>query len=131
MKKILLVLMLAAVFFTACKKDSHTTSNELIIGKWTFLPTTFDVYTNGSLSSTSTQDYTLQDYADFKINGTFESHVYGNVYNDQYKITGDTLVFNNLNKAKIKILTSTNLSYYFTENINATQYRISTFNLKK
>ena len=71
MKKILSIIIFVTIFFTACKKDSPSTANELIIGNWSFLPTTYDVYTNGSLSSTSSQYYTLQDYANFKINGTF------------------------------------------------------------
>ncbi len=131
MKKYLLYIIIILAFIPGCKKDRPTGANGLIIGKWSFLPTTYETYTNGLISHTSTQYYTLTDYAEFKSNGSFQSQSNGTTYFNQYSILGDTLIFDNINKVKIKTVTENSLSYYSRSEINATQYRITTFNFKK
>ena len=95
------------------------------------LPGLYEGYINGSLTSTNTQQYEASDYVEFQNNGTMLSKVYGNIFNDQYKVENDSLVINSIRKAKINTLTANSLSYSFIEHLSATHYTRIIINLKR
>ncbi|WP_026902553.1 hypothetical protein [Pedobacter glucosidilyticus] len=69
MKKIqllflLLVTLATSVTFTSCKKDDGPDNQTLLVKKWYYKS-----YASGDFSTTS---FYLDDYWDFKANGTFE-----------------------------------------------------------
>lgn len=127
------VFCLLLLGFLACKKSPAPTPDpvNLLTGKWTLLPATFEVYTNGTLSNSSTQQYAAGDYGDFKASGEFETSISSVITTYQYKRQGDTITFDNVNKAVISTLTSTQLTYYFIVPINSTIYRKNIFYYKK
>ena len=132
MKHLILFFLLTISLLFSCKKDNAVTSNaSLIIGRWSLSPTTYQLYTDRTLSSTSAEQYDVSDYAEFKQDGTFQTEANGGPFIYRYKLESDSLIFDNTKKAKITILTSSNLSYFFTDSINPRQYRITTFNFKK
>lgn len=54
------------------------------------------------------------------------------LYDNPYRIEGDTLIINNGGrKAKIDVLNSNNLSFTFKWEPNATQYHIYTYGFEK
>ena len=125
--------MFAFLFFLSllvgCKKSNEGSSP--ILGRWSLRPTIFDMYTNGSISSTSDQNHPVSDYIEFKNNGKAESETTGTPFTYSYFLENDNLIFDNVRKAKVTQLTSNILKYYFKDSINPTQYRISTFSLYK
>lgn len=133
MRRVFFFSIAVLLVVSACKKSAAPTSDpvNLLTGKWTLLPATYDVYTNGVISSTSNQQYTAGDYGDFKANGEFETLTNGITTTYQYQKVGDTLIFDNTNKAVITTLTATQLTYSFKITINSTIYRVNTFRYKK
>ena len=131
MKKLFPSLTLACCLLCSCKKDNPSTPAELIVGRWTVTSATHELFTNGTVSSSSEEHYGAGAYAEFKSNGSFQSQTSGAQYNQQYQLKGDTLIFDNTNTARIKILTANNLTYFFRDSINPAQYRVNTFYLVK
>lgn len=127
--KQILIFLTCIYFLIGCKKSDSSISP--IIGKWSLHPTTYDLYTNGILASSSTQNYQPSDYAEFKNGGTMESKTNGTLYTSTFLLEGDNLTFDITKKAKIVQLNSDKLIYYFRDSINLTQYRITTFSLYK
>ena len=128
MKKILAFLFCLNLVIS-CKKSNEGSSP--IFGKWSFSPTIHDIYTNGSISSTSNQNYPASDYIEFKNNGQAEGNANGGIYTYTYTLENDNLIFDNMRKGKITQLTASKLIYYCKDSINPTQYRISTLSLFK
>lgn len=116
-------------FIIGCKKSDNSSSP--IIGTWSLHPTTHALYTNGVITTSSTQSYQSSDYVAFKNSGTMESKTNGTLYTNSFTLEGDILTFDNTNKAKVTQLTSNILIYYFKDSINPTQYWINTFSLYK
>jgi len=128
MKRIL-TFLLCLFLLIGCKKSDNSTSP--IIGKWSLHPTTYELFTNGVITTSSTQSYQPSDYVEFKNGGMVESKTNGTLYTNTFILEGDNLTFDNTNKAKVTQLTSNTLIYFFRDSINPTQYRINTFSLYK
>jgi hypothetical protein len=128
MKRILTFLFCLSLLI-GCRKSGNSVSP--IIGTWSLHPTTYSLYTNGVLTTSSTQSYPPSDYIAFNTGGTMESKTNGTLYTSSFTLEGDVLTFDNTNKAKVTQLTSNILIYYFKDSINPTQYRINTFSLYK
>jgi hypothetical protein len=124
-----LTFLLSIVILLGCKKSESIISP--IVGKWSLLPTKYEFYTNGVITNSSTQSYQASDYVEFRANGTMESKTNGTLYVGSFILNGDSITFDNINKAKVTQLTSDKLMYYFRDSINSTQNRITTFSLNK
>lgn len=128
-------LILVLIFsIISCRKHgtSSNDSSELIRGKWFTINHTTQHYTNDTLSSTSTRQPSLQDYLEFRIDGSFETLENGvGPFTGMYKVEAGSIIFENTRKAKIKTLTKSNLSYYFTEKVSSNQYSVDTFDFIK
>ncbi len=127
--KQLLAFLSCLFFITGCKKSDSSSSP--IIGTWSLHPTTHALYTNGVITTSSTQSYQPSDYTAFKNGGIMESKTNGTLYTGSFTLAGDTLTFDNTNKAKVTQLNSNILTYYFKDSVNPTQYWINTFSLYK
>ncbi len=128
-------LILVFIFLiNSCKKDNATSSDSsgLIIGKWFVINHVTQYYTNDTLSSTSTQQPYSQDYVEFRNDGSFATFENGGgPFISIYKVESDSIIFENTRKAKIKTLTKSDLSYYFTEKVSSNQYSVNTWNFIK
>lgn len=125
------LLVVLAVIFIGCRKENENSNSSSILGKWSLLPTTYDSYLDDSLSHTSTENFDASDYLEFKKDGTGFSHLRETNYIFNYRLVEDSILFDNKNKAKITTLTSSNLSYQFSEKVTSRERLVVTFNLKK
>lgn len=90
MKKLLLITILAAIFYS-CKKDNDANKDTevTIVGKWTYLKDSLNFYNdNGSFKNNHVEDYTGEGlFLQFNSNGTGSD----NGHSFTYKLTGKTL----------------------------------------
>lgn len=90
MKKTITGLAVLAIIFSACKKDSSTTTKttrEKILGKWTVVSQTDSTYYNGTLRTSAYMGVST-DYVDFRS----DSKVYSN-----FQLRPDTSTYSILN----------------------------------
>lgn len=111
----LLVLLMAAIAFTGCKKDDEEKATKNIVGKWQETISYDKTYLNGKLLEQETEtDYDDRDYIDFRSNGTA---VDGEGTTYTYSITATKLTLREAGDDDdevydIKKLTSTELVVY-------------------
>ena len=60
-----------------------------------------------------------------------QSKTYGSISNSQYRIDNDSLVIDNIKRAKINTLTAYSLSYSFIDKLSSISYTKVTINLKR
>lgn len=90
MKKLLLITVLAVLFFS-CKKDKDNKDSTVsLTGKWTYVKDSVNTYQNGELLNTQVFDYADEyHFIQFNKDGT------GSDDNTTftYKVTGDKIAF--------------------------------------
>jgi hypothetical protein len=111
----LLLLLIAAVTFTGCKKDDDEKAADNIIGKWYEVSSLETEYKNGTqISQETITNNDPDNYTEFRSNGTA---VDGDGDEYTYKITGKTLTMREVGDDddevyEIKKITSGDLVIY-------------------
>ena len=111
----LLLLLIATITITGCKKDKDEKASGDIIGKWYLHSYINLVYTNGKVTDQNSQtDPNRSNYIEFKSNGN-AADSYGEQFS--YKINGTQLILKDLEDGEeelyeIKKITSTELVVY-------------------
>lgn len=133
--KILSIILLAAIGFTACKKESAAkpvTTQDKLLGKWNLITEVTNDYYGGA-SHPHNYPFAAGDYMEFKSDGKVIQYNSGSSMTFDYGLIGDTQVWFILpsNLFDLKLLTGTDLQLYNKDVYSPTEYYESTLILKK
>ena len=133
--KIMSIILLLSMGFTACKKESTPqpkTTQEKLSGKWNFVSTISNHFYSGS-SHIITTTGAAGDYVDFRNDGKLYSYIIGSYDTIAYGIVNESKIWidNTTYTFDLKVFTDTDLQMYHKEIPNATDYDETTVTLKK
>lgn len=114
----LLLLLMAAVTFTGCKKDDKEDQRKEIVGKW-FLKQLVEkeIRSGQTIYDDTETDFGTDDYIDVKSDGSFYSTLNGDGETAKYEVKSDnilsvTYVSGSVEDYQIKKLNSSELVLY-------------------
>ena len=133
--KILSILLLAAIGFTACKKESAAkpvTPQDKLLGKWNLISDQTNNYYSGA-AHIYTYPFAADAYMEFRTDGKVIQYENGSSMTYDYGIVGDSQIWFVLpgNTRDIRSLTATDLQLYNKDICSPTEYYESTLILKR
>lgn len=136
MKKILCLATVAALLFTACKKDKEQTTQERLQGSWKIESSILKVVVAGT-PNTSTYAGQPTDYVDFRTDGKVYTSVNGSLDTANYTVsanqvtTTDTYPGATPQVYNLTTLTEVVAQLYNRSSPSTTDYTEITLNLKR
>ena len=130
MKKIILSVVFATLFITACHKDPPAPAPSLI-GKWGVVNILDKEVDNGTIVYNDNYTGQTSDYMEFKNDNTLSLFIDGSGFiinykllpNNKVEISGDTLT--------IQSLTANSATLYHKDDNGVNSYEETTYNLKR
>lgn len=142
MKKLLypiaIMLLFAVPFtFTSCEPENiDPPIKQQLVGKWTFEAAISNSIDYG-VSSKDTTWFTVDDYFDFKADGTVDIMTSGVAHNGNWTVTGDRLFFSNTGYVdfnggfELPLLTQSDLKLFQTQDTPPDHYFEGTLVFKR
>jgi hypothetical protein len=128
MKKALFAMAIAAVTFTACKKDNEDSSLQ---HKWGVVNTHFKDVFNGQTTFEDNYTGVSADYVDFRADNLVYTYIDGLYDTTSYQILANNKVMIDTETFDIQSLTSSNATLYEKTAASAATYSEVTLNLKR
>ena len=134
-KYVIALLMIAAISFSRCKKDDKNDKKltSTIVGKWFIIKDVESNFINDVKKEEHTDDeFTAEDYYEFKSNGTGVFSEVGDSDSFTYKVTGTTITItenpNESYELEIKNLNGNDAIFIkeFIENFEGVDYKTIT-----
>ncbi|MDB5253425.1 MAG: hypothetical protein JWP27_2594 [Flaviaesturariibacter sp.] len=128
MKKAIFAMAVAAISFTACKKDKDDSSLQ---HRWSVVNTHFKDVFNGATTFEDNYNGVSADYVDFRGDNRVYTYIDGTYDTANYQMLADNKVMIDTETFDIQSLTSSNATLYQKTSTSATTYSEVSLNLKR